>query len=449
MKHILRVIITICVVTAQLQLNAIIVHAEAFVSDPAICIIGDEQVPFFFPDGTSIEEEAKKCTKRLLRDLSKGSRKIDIILEGNSFGAKTLRQQKEDQKRTSPSIKTGLFSSIVLSAQKRNLKLGDNIRFRYTNNFGPATSSIASFCTAIQLIGKTVLSGYINRRCHEKSLSGIAEALELSTKVPDAISQPSDYDAILSNSTLKPLFFNKGEEFDRHMQSFRKMHHNPTVKQLFDELSAAQESMKQLTKQLHAAKFPRMEIIKGAEENIDALIKQLRVDFVEKYAGRNLNKINSLPFIDVIIKALKEDKFEEIVGFLRDWFSYFSLHACTMLAFKTVLQSINEHRSVLLIGSPKLSMIIHTLLRYSTEHKEGAVKEEIRTPPMTDEFGQDQIKKLLHSMRNILLDLRCQTCGNSLDLMRCRGCKKVRYCSVDCQKKDWPQHKLTCTGAIV
>ncbi|KAI0709321.1 hypothetical protein C8Q76DRAFT_742985 [Earliella scabrosa] len=29
-------------------------------------------------------------------------------------------------------------------------------------------------------------------------------------------------------------------------------------------------------------------------------------------------------------------------------------------------------------------------------------------------------------------------------LKKCSGCKLTRYCSVGCQKKDWPRHKVTC-----
>ncbi|CAG8374371.1 unnamed protein product [Penicillium salamii] len=43
----------------------------------------------------------------------------------------------------------------------------------------------------------------------------------------------------------------------------------------------------------------------------------------------------------------------------------------------------------------------------------------------------------------------CQVCGTTsnpdgLDLMNCSRCHTTKYCSRDCQKKDWKQHKLVC-----
>lgn len=32
-------------------------------------------------------------------------------------------------------------------------------------------------------------------------------------------------------------------------------------------------------------------------------------------------------------------------------------------------------------------------------------------------------------------------------MLRCTRCKDVYYCGVECQKKDWPQHKLKCAKA--
>lgn len=46
------------------------------------------------------------------------------------------------------------------------------------------------------------------------------------------------------------------------------------------------------------------------------------------------------------------------------------------------------------------------------------------------------------------VDRACFTCkskgGEKGKLLTCKGCRKATYCSKECQKKDWKQHKITC-----
>ncbi|KAI1089297.1 hypothetical protein F5B19DRAFT_467837 [Rostrohypoxylon terebratum] len=49
---------------------------------------------------------------------------------------------------------------------------------------------------------------------------------------------------------------------------------------------------------------------------------------------------------------------------------------------------------------------------------------------------------------------RCDKCkkseGEGLTILRCGRCKSAKYCSVECQKKHWPDHKTICRarGAV-
>jgi hypothetical protein len=44
------------------------------------------------------------------------------------------------------------------------------------------------------------------------------------------------------------------------------------------------------------------------------------------------------------------------------------------------------------------------------------------------------------------LEYTCRLCGKSSKekMPRCSKCRFTFYCSQDCQKKDWPKHKLVC-----
>lgn len=38
----------------------------------------------------------------------------------------------------------------------------------------------------------------------------------------------------------------------------------------------------------------------------------------------------------------------------------------------------------------------------------------------------------------------CQSCCGAGSLKLCQGCRLVRYCSKECQRRDWPVHKAFC-----
>ncbi len=41
-------------------------------------------------------------------------------------------------------------------------------------------------------------------------------------------------------------------------------------------------------------------------------------------------------------------------------------------------------------------------------------------------------------------EVLCQHCGGTTKLQLCSRCKLAAYCGIECQRKDWPAHKLIC-----
>ncbi len=56
-----------------------------------------------------------------------------------------------------------------------------------------------------------------------------------------------------------------------------------------------------------------------------------------------------------------------------------------------------------------------------------------------------------HCLSASHLSLHCSGCikGEGVTLSRCSGCKKVYYCSSQCQRDDWYYHKMECAQMVV
>jgi hypothetical protein len=65
------------------------------------------------------------------------------------------------------------------------------------------------------------------------------------------------------------------------------------------------------------------------------------------------------------------------------------------------------------------------------------------------EFGTDVLRLFIRSRKDASFKIKmttvCMMCGIATGLKACNGCKAVRYCGEECQKKDWKQgHRHVC-----
>lgn len=85
--------------------------------------------------------------------------------------------------------------------------------------------------------------------------------------------------------------------------------------------------------------------------------------------------------------------------------------------------------------------------------KAAGVREELCTVVVGDREGIRREKyhwlTILEEMET-LMGPKCNSCkepsqpDGTSTLLSCGACKKVKYCSTACQKKDWKQHTIIC-----
>merc|ERR1712039_62538 len=63
---------------------------------------------------------------------------------------------------------------------------------------------------------------------------------------------------------------------------------------------------------------------------------------------------------------------------------------------------------------------------------------------MGENISVDQDAQQMTKNSGSLLCYYCACSAQEACLTLCGGCKQVRYCSRDCQRNDWPQHKMWC-----
>eukprot|EP01057_Protomagalhaensia_wolfi_P002468 Protomagalhaensia_wolfi_Nauph_80__2467@NODE_2638_length_1032_cov_17_098691_g2066_i0_p1_GENE_NODE_2638_length_1032_cov_17_098691_g2066_i0NODE_2638_length_1032_cov_17_098691_g2066_i0_p1_ORF_typecomplete_len247_score53_48zfMYND/PF01753_18/1_2e12zfC6H2/PF15801_5/0_21Pesticin/PF16754_5/0_11Meleagrin/PF08189_11/1_1e04Meleagrin/PF08189_11/0_055zfHIT/PF04438_16/4zfMss51/PF13824_6/10_NODE_2638_length_1032_cov_17_098691_g2066_i0236976 len=74
----------------------------------------------------------------------------------------------------------------------------------------------------------------------------------------------------------------------------------------------------------------------------------------------------------------------------------------------------------------------------------------LQNPPSSEgRWSPEQLTQLTAPPPSNESSKHCQNCfKENVKLMKCGKCKKVAYCSVECQKADWMYHKRLCVGGV-
>ena len=88
--------------------------------------------------------------------------------------------------------------------------------------------------------------------------------------------------------------------------------------------------------------------------------------------------------------------------------------------------------------------IVAATVSVNGTHRDKTVMVPFDEHAMFGEGGEAGYKVQIEACRIITDPTSCALCKAKDETKKCAGCKQVRYCSLECQKQDWTQHKIIC-----
>uniref|UniRef100_A0A8C6TC49 MYND-type domain-containing protein n=1 Tax=Neogobius melanostomus TaxID=47308 RepID=A0A8C6TC49_9GOBI len=112
---------------------------------------------------------------------------------------------------------------------------------------------------------------------------------------------------------------------------------------------------------------------------------------------------------------------------------------------------LEEMANTLLSNAQQLKSLIeqarHGVAIGKELRKECSVLNQSFQSQMGFPHPDDSDARSSSDINEIIMNQMCVNCGR-VAMTECNVCHKVNYCSNFCQRKDWKDHQLTCTGAV-
>ncbi|KAI0367439.1 hypothetical protein BV20DRAFT_1037768 [Pilatotrama ljubarskyi] len=101
------------------------------------------------------------------------------------------------------------------------------------------------------------------------------------------------------------------------------------------------------------------------------------------------------------------------------------------------LKRLAPHRPQSMLSQPMFDLQLHFVCDMDERHVREGIKEVHDYMNMGPGESAYPLAGSCHCCE------RDETAGKDA-LKRCSACKLTRYCSTECQRKDWPRHKVAC-----
>jgi len=422
-----------------------------------IVCFGERHTPFYTqqdPQAAS-EDRDKKLLLALVHKISQSTVPTTLILETRPEDMTKARSLNLDNGEE----KIGCLNSLAACAAQHANKIG-SAEFIWADNRGPVNYEING-----------AFSFFSNPRFYrlfcEPFLIQFAPALwqltanrpEVGQAIKQLQSHPTsdNFDHLIATCPeLQQPFFNKGGIFDQLRSIFRKRN-GYTAGNLLAEIDHNLASIAGLRENYKSD---------TSAEKLFASY-QARLTEVKAHVVKFFGTLHSMdkPCAMALFKAAKKQSFAYVRDQMYQWAIPLGGIVADVYFLNYLIQAYRQGHHVLFFGGSNHAIELHRACKqlgmasvsaYGQQEKD----DKPGTPfSLVSHFASDQLEAIMEAMATALIQTTpattstpsaiaqtCATCQKQgADFKRCSACKSVYYCSVDCQGKDWPNHKLTCT----
>jgi heat shock protein HspQ len=449
MKNSLKVLVISTVATFSMQTQCIIDslsldrHGEQ-----VICRIGDSHATIYDQDapGADVERHHTHHIQDLVQSIGQSQLPTTIILESGDMLFKTVRLAS----LVSKNLQMGAISYLATQAQdpqnykrkyphlhfvhadRRTQKVGE---FYHIFSYFGTNEIINSFVAP--LIQK--LSEELKQKLYGLLVGKhIKEAVQLFDKFIQENPQARDYLFEGSHSILS--------EFASNTKGICPH----TLQELFNEAEQAKKELEQMISHLQPQDHYHT-FIQNTLQKYGNAITKLNIFF------RSISSYRpDQPCVDAICNSLKEKSFAEIY---QQWQwaeqSANTLDATLALELSQALQ--NHHNVIIISGSQHTTNLDELIDRLGCEPLFPS-KKDLCPDGLHFTLSEQKLETLFSAIKVMLAHPQpveqqvkspaqpCHIC-QKVTTKNCSRCKKVYYCSRECQAKDWSTHKQICQAS--